>query len=362
MFKMMSSTVMTLFFVTAVNAANLWSNYTYEDYVRDFDLVYEAERETVFRENMHKIRAQNEAYNAGQSSWFAGVNKFVDRTEEEMSRFRGRQVYYAPTTTFSSVSSKNLPSSVDWRDKGVVTPPKNQGGCGSCWAFSTTETVESHVAIATGTLPILSPQELVSCMDNPDSCGGTGGCEGATAVLGFGYVTEYGLSSESDYPYEGRDERCSKPSSPTAKVNGTVQLKSNDADALMQAVATVGPVSISVAPKTWGFYSGGVFDGRMGSHCDVDIDHAVQLVGYGKDSDTGKYYWLVRNSWGESWGEDGYIRVLRTPGNEPCDYDTTPLDGNCGKSGSCKCPDKVQYCGTCGILSESSYPTGASLV
>ena len=199
-------------------------------------------------------------------------------------------------------------------------------------------------------------------MSNPDKCGGTGGCEGATAVLGFGYVTEYGLSSESDYPYAGRDERCSKPSSPTAKVNGTVKLKTNDADALMQAVATVGPVSISVAADTWSFYSGGVFDGSMGSGCDVDIDHAVQLVGYGKDSDSGKYYWLVRNSWGSGWGEKGYIRVLRTPGNEPCDYDKTPLDGNCGESGACKCPDKVQYCGTCGILSESSYPTGASLV
>eukprot|EP00938_MAST-03A_sp_MAST-3A-sp1_P000113 g113.t1 len=81
-----------------------------------------------------------------------------------------------------------------------------------------------------------------------------------------------------------------------------------------------------------------------------------------KDSKSGKYYWLVRNSWGADWGEKGYIRVLRTPGNEPCDYDTSPLDGNCGESGSCKCPDKVQYCGTCGILSESSYPTGASLV
>ena len=312
---------------------------------------------------MEKIRAQNEAYNAGQSSWYAGVNEFVDRTEEEMSMLRGRHVYAPNVPTFSNtISIDNLPSSVDWRDKGVVTPPKNQGGCGSCWAFSTTETVESHVAIATGTLPILSPQELVSCMANPNKCGGTGGCEGATAVLGFGYVTEYGLSSESDYPYAGRDERCSKPSSPTAKVNGTVKLTTNDASALMQAVATVGPVSISVAADTWGFYSGGVFDGSMGSGCDVDIDHAVQLVGYGKDSKSGKYYWLVRNSWGADWGEKGYIRVLRTPGNEPCDYDTSPLDGNCGESGPCKCPDKVQYCGTCGILSESSYPTGASLV
>jgi len=324
-------------------------------------------------------------FTSGKSTWFASVNEFVDRTDDEMRMLRGRpQAVPAAIHTFKdSINVENLPDSVDWRDKGVVTPPKNQGGCGSCWAFSTTETVESHVAIATGTLPTLAPQELVSCMENPDECGGTGGCEGATAVLGFGYVSQYGLSSENDYPYAGRDEKCSRQG-PTAKVNGTVVLKTNDADALLQAVATVGPVSISVAASTWSFYGGGtflslsllppnvrthkhahttgVFDGSFGSHCDVDIDHAVQLVGYGKDPTSGKFYWLVRNSWGSTWGEKGYIRVLRTPGNEPCDYDTTPLDGNCGKSGACKCPDKVKYCGTCGILSESSYPTGASLV
>jgi hypothetical protein len=199
-------------------------------------------------------------FTSGKSTWFASVNEFVDRTDDEMRMLRGRPqaVPAAIHTLKDSINVENLPDSVDWRDKGVVTPPKNQGGCGSCWAFSTTETVESHVAIATGTLPTLAPQELVSCMENPDECGGTGGCEGATAVLGFGYVSQYGLSSENDYPYAGRDEKCSRQG-PTAKVNGTVVLKTNDADALLQAVATVGPVSISVAASTWSFYGGGTF-------------------------------------------------------------------------------------------------------
>ena len=130
---------------------------------------------------------------------------------------------------------------------------------------------------------------------------------------------------------------------------------------MMQAVANDGPVSIAAAAQSWSFYGGGIFDGMGGNGCDVDVDHAIQLVGYGVDSNSNKAYWLVRNSWGAGWGEEGYIRILRSPGNEPCAMDKTPLDGVCGKSGDCKCPAEVKYCGTCAILSDSTYPTGGRL-
>ena len=112
----------------------------------------------------------------------------------------------------------------------------------------------------------------------------------------------------------------------------------------------------------WGFYFGGIFDGHQGFEkgCPPDVDHAIQLVGYGKTSN-GTHYWLVRNSWGPKWGEDGYIRILRTPGNEPCAVDPSPKDGVCGDGPMCECPSPVTYCGMCGILAESSYPTGARL-
>ena len=144
-------------------------------------------------------------------------------------------------------------------------------------------------------------------------------------------------------------------------IRSYVQLPANNYTALMHAVATVGPISISVDASPWMFYSGGIFDGMglppLGSngkgHCGTTIDHAVQLVGYGTDG--GKDYWLVRNSWGATWGEDGYIRIQRYgEGREPCGEDTSPGDGT-GCAGG---PSKVKVCGLCGIMSYSSYPTG----
>jgi cathepsin L len=355
----------------------MYEDYRLEQYVEEFGKEYATEaealeREVTFMNNLKKIRTQNEAYAQGTSTWFAAVNKHVDRTAAEMKMLRGynrdvaqaqRMLDIPSRNLMTDYSTEDLPTDVDWRTKGVVTPPKNQGGCGSCWSFSATESVESAVAIATGKLLTLAPQEFVSCLKNPNQCGGTGGCEGATAELAFGYAAKNGLALESSYPYQGSDSSCSSSkATPAAWVTNYTKLPMNDADALAAAVATKGPISISVAAGSWSFYGGGIFDG-MGGKCDVDIDHAVQLVGYGLDTSVGTngtHYWLVRNSWG-SWGEKGYIRLKRNPGNEPCAIDKTPLDGVCGKSGDCKCAKTVKYCGTCGVLSDSSYPTGAKL-
>jgi len=231
---------------------------------------------------------------------------------------------------------------------------KNQGGCGSCWAFSATEVFESHLAIATGKLLTLAPQQLVSCAPNPKSCGGTGGCQGSVQWLGFNYTEYGGLSLEKDYPYTAQTGTCmaTRKINPAAKNKGYVRLAQNNYKDLMNAVATVGPVSISVSAG-WRNYEGGVYT----SECGTTIDHAVVMEGYGT-LDSKKYY-LVRNSWGASWGEKGYVRILRNDDDDTahCGLDTNPADGT-----ECKpYPKQQKVCGLCGILSDSSYPTGMSL-
>lgn len=175
----------------------------------------------------------------------------------------------------------------------------NSFRCGSCWAFSTVETVESHVAIKTGKLLVMSPQQIVSCAANPSKCGGTGGCEGATQEIGFNYTASAGgLSLDSEYPYWsglGIDIPCNASLvKPVATVEGYVKLDANNATQLQAAIAQVGPIAISVAASgSFQMYGGGVLNDN--GQCGWDVDHAVQAVGYGVDGATGFGYWLVRN-------------------------------------------------------------------
>ena len=186
---------------------------------------------------------------------------------------------------------EGLPASVDWRTKtGVVTPPKNQGGCGSCWAFSATETLESHIAITTKKLFVLSPQQIVSCAPNPNDCGGTGGCSGSTQQLGYNYTIGAGVTTEKSYPYQGMTGKCDTSKiKPVAGVKGYVTLPLNNYTALAAALATTGPVAITVAAGSmgWQLYHHGVYDGGLFG-CGFELDHGVQVVGYGTDGSKGE--------------------------------------------------------------------------
>jgi len=250
--------------------------------------------------------------------------------------------------------SANYPPSIDWRDKKVVSPVKNQGGCGSCWAFASTEQIESYVALSGAALPVLSPQNLVSCDSNPQHCGGTGGCGGSIPELAYDFVQNHGLALEKDYPYTGRDSPCNQTAAahPAATLTGHVKLIQNDYASVMQALSTVGPLAVNVWALPFQSYSSGVFNG-CSYKSSMDIDHVMQLVGYGTDA--GKDYWIVRNSWGSSWGENGYIRLAREQQSlQTCGLDMTPADGT-GCDGD---PAAVGVCGQCGILYDVSYPTG----
>ncbi|CAE7556459.1 CP1 [Symbiodinium sp. KB8] len=345
-------------FVAAVPAD--LTKYSFADYVM-----------AAFHANVADILTHNAA--PGQT-WRKAVNRFTDHTAADMKTFFGRskgaashnlkagsQFTLPPDVASTPLSA--LPKSVDWRKEGVATAVKNQGHCGSCWAFAATEVLESHVAINTGYLHDLGVEQLVQCAPNPQQCGGTGGCSGATAQIAWDYVKAFGgMTSEWQMPYNsfyGHTPACNMTSKTKSVVaiDGHVNLPANNYTALAQAVALIGPVAVSVDASAWSTYGGGVYTG-----CDfaknIDIDHAVVLMGYGTDEATGQDYWLIRNSWSPTWGEHGYIRLARYGGDaNKCGIDSTPQDGSACKGDTAP----VKVCGQCGVLSDTAYPVGAKL-
>jgi len=313
-------------------------------------------RSAIFYKNLEKINLHNKD---ATKTWKEGINQLADWTVEERKSLRGYTPVYRPNKRTESLgevlSIEALPVSVDWRTKGVITAVKDQGQCGSCWSFGAAETLESYWALATGNLMVLSEQQILDCTQNPNDCGGTGGCGGGTGELAYTQIMKQGgLTTEALYPYasyDGTNFQCTfnnKTTPPFAKLTGYKNLPSNQYNPVLTAIATVGPLDITVDAGTWSFYESGVYDG-----CDQqnpDLDHAVQLVGYGTDPSAGDY-WLVRNSWASSWGENGYIRLARTS-TLRCGTDTQPSDGT-GCTGG---PTQVTVCGTCGILYDTLYP------
>ena len=226
------------------------------------------------------------------------------------------------------LSSLSVPDSIDWTDyngESYVTPVKNQGDCGSCWAFSTTGSIESRYAISKGTLNSLSEQQLVDCSGSY----GNDGCDGGLMDYAFEYViANGGLCSETDYPYTGEDGTCDSSSCGTLlnPITSYTDVTSESEPSLESAVAD-GPVSVAIEADQFAFqfYSGGVLTGT----CGTSLDHGVLVVGYGTDSGTD--YWKVKNSWGSTWGDAGYVLICRN------------CNANDGQ-------------GECGILDEPSYP------
>jgi C1A family cysteine protease len=261
-------------------------------------------RYNVFKNNLDYVREHEE----GEHSYTLAMNEFGDLTSEEFSAIyltgllpqRGQ---YMREQNAEVLTDVDAPSSIDWTTKGAVTPVKNQGQCGSCWAFSTTGSVEGAHAISTGNLVSLSEQQLVDCAGSE----GNMGCNGGLMDYAFEYIIKNnGICSESAYPYTAQDGTCQTSCSSVATISGYTDNPAGNEDNLINLTAQ-GPVSIAIEADqmSFQFYSGGVFDGN----CGTQLDHGVLIVGYGTDS--GKDYWKVKNSWGASWGESGYIRMIR---------------------------------------------------
>merc|ERR1711997_717417 len=346
----------------------------FEAFEKDFGKSYKdsAERLTrfsIFVKNLRDIERHNRT--PGQK-WKKTVNEFADMTQKEFTSSRNGYINTVkPSGSFSraadrsNINMADLPESVDWRDQGVITDVKDQGHCGSCWAFATIESIESYLKINSpeDAMPELSAQHITSCTPNELQCGGSGGCKGSVPQLGFVYSQLFGLVTEDDYPYTsgsfGVSWNCKYDAdsmNAMATVRGYETLPKNEYEPVMNHLANVGPLSIAVDASGWSFYGGGVFDSCSYDR-NIEINHAVQLVGYGTDASEGDY-WIVRNSWGSSWGENGYIRLKREA-NPPCGTDNTPLMGTgCVDDGN----DVLTVCGQCGVLFDTCYPIGAAYV
>ena len=213
-----------------------------------------------------------------------------------------------------------------------------------------TQVLETHLAIAENNTspPVLAPQTLVSCATNPNHCGGTGGCGGATAEIGFNYTSQNGIALSTDYPYVAQNSPCVKYNA-TVTCTGYTKIAINSASAMETTLATKGPVAVVVS-SNWATYGGGIFkDGCLSWLGSCTLDHVVVVVGYSPD------YWLVRNSWGGKWGEAGYIRLTRANDNVTYTNDN-PAEGN-----ACKpFPAKQSVMGESGVLFDASYPTGVT--
>jgi len=299
-------------FLLCLGLASAFTEQEYQDAFTQWlvknDKVYTPEefffRFGVFKANMDFVAA----HNAGNNTYTVELNKFADLTTGE---FKAIYLGYKPELRRGAVhrSIVGLPTaypsgSLDWTTKGVVTGVKDQGQCGSCWAFSTTGAVEGIVALTHGVLNSLSEQQLMDCSYSY----GNLACSGGLMDNAFQYVQANGLCTEAAYPYTAKDGTCKSSScavSAYTKISGYKDVAHTET-ALGTSVDSQ-PISIAIEADQAGFqlYQSGVFSGV----CGQNLDHGVLLVGYGTDNN--QDYWKVKNSWGTSWGEAGYIRLIR---------------------------------------------------
>jgi len=270
--------------------------------------VEEAARFAAFQANLDIISKHNAEAAQGVHTFTLGVNQFADLTLAEFSA-----TYLRPMNTTRPRNEVTLPEvnagAVDWRTKGAVTPVKNQGQCGSCWAFSSTGSIEGAHAIATGNLVSLSEQQLVDC----SVAQGNQGCNGGLMDNAFTYViSNGGITTESNYPYSAQGPltcQTSKASNHAATVASFSDVPQNQ-EAQMIAAVTRQPVSVAIEADQSAFqlYKSGVFK----ASCGTQLDHGVLAVGYGTTG--GQDYWIVKNSWGTSWGMSGFILMAQHVG------------------------------------------------
>jgi len=271
-----------------------------------------AEEDTVRKEIFAKNLAYINKHNTEGHSFELGMNQFGDLTNAEYQARYLRPMNATRSGEAFVQGNEMDPASVDWRPLGYVTPIKDQGQCGSCWAFSTTGSVEGAHFKATGKLVSFSEQNLVDCSTKE----GNQGCNGGLMDYAFTYIIKNaGLDTEASYPYTARDGVCKyNPSTSGGTITKYVDVTSGSETALQSAVATIGPISVAIdaSHNSFQFYKSGVYNEILCSS--KNLDHGVLAVGYGTDS--GKDYWIVKNSWGTTWGNQGYILMSRNKRNQ----------------------------------------------
>ncbi|XP_036044675.1 LOW QUALITY PROTEIN: testin-2-like [Onychomys torridus] len=282
-------------------------------------------RRAVWEKNFKMIELHNWEYLEGKHDFTMAMNAFGDLTNTEfrkmMTGFRKQRI--KKRHIFQDHLFLSVPKYVNWREQGCVTPVKNQGHCASSWAFSATGALEGQMFRKTGRLVPLSEQNLLDCM----GCSVTHGCSGGFMQYAFQYVKDSGgLATEESYPYKGRGRKCrNHTENSAANVRDFVQIPGHE-EALMKAVAKVGPISVAVdaSHTSFQFYESGIYYEPQCRR--VHLNHAVLVVGYDEESD-GNSYWLVKNSWGEEWGMKGYIKMAKDWNNNCgiASYATYPI-------------------------------------
>jgi len=304
------------------------SDVFFKDFIQKYNKEYSSNEERtkrfeIFVENFEYIKEHN---NRNDTTYTLGINHLADLRHDELGL--GLQLNLGPSkcNKFNSeYNYKSLPESIDWRDNNAVTPVKDQGQCGSCWSFSATGAMEGSWSIETGDLVSLSEQQLVDCSSGFGTYGNHG-CNGGLMDNAFQYAIDNGMCTESEDPYTAKKETCDTDCDKKAFYSSCQDVTANNQQDLAAAVSQQ-PVSIAIEADTKAFqlYTSGVL---TGSACGTNLDHGVLIVGYGTED--GQDYWLVKNSWSTSWGDNGYIKI--------------------GKS------DSTNDVGVCGIASTPSFP------
>ncbi|NWR40228.1 CATS protein, partial [Tachuris rubrigastra] len=288
----------------------LWKKYYGKKYRHQEE---DSLRRATWEKNLRLVTLHNLEHSLGIHSYTLGMNHLGDMTSEEVAAsLTGLQVDPHPrgVSAFRPRPLGDIPEQMDWREKGCVTEVKNQGACGSCWAFSAVGALEAQVKLKTGNLVSLSAQNLVDC----SGMYGNKGCSGGFMTEAFQYIIDnHGIESEQSYPYTAQNGTCRyNASASAASCSRYVELPPGDEAALRDTVATTGPVAVAVdaTRPTFFLYRAGVYDDPQ---CTQEVNHGVLVVGYG--SLDNKEYWLVKNSWGVWFGDSGYIRMARNASN-----------------------------------------------
>jgi len=293
------------------------------------NIAEETHRFNIWKSNEDLIKSHNADAEKGIKSFWLKMNKFGDLTPKEFaSIYNGfnatlKASVSKPTNVFEYKPSLQVPDKIDWRTQGYVTDIKDQGQCGSCWAFSSTGSLEGQHFAKSGKLVSLSEQNLVDCSTSQ----GNQGCNGGLMDQAFTYIkVNNGIDTEDSYPYTAEDGSCAfNAANVGATDSGFTDIKTKDEDALKQAVGTVGPVSVAIDASHASFqlYSHGIYHETFCSQ--TRLDHGVLAVGYDSEG-SGKDFWIVKNSWGPGWGNKGFIQMSRN------------RDNNCGIATSASYP------------------------